>query len=188
MRYNKKSSVFYDYINAMKREAELQSRYYKQIGMTRNKIKRLEREVSNNPSEPRMKRIIKLMDYYNNDINNYSTELEYSKSRQKFFEQKLCNHDFGLITSEYTDEYGKKFQSGICLECEAELNELEAPIFTHSIVLSKVVSSMSYPDYKKKLEEYKRISDYSNSGYDFDIGEKIVNEIVKDAKTYKKSR
>ena len=188
MRYNKNAPNYRDYVNAIKKETEVQSRYYKEIGITRNKIKRIEREIFNGVSESSERRLKKLIDYLNQDINKYKDELENSRTRQRFFEQKLCPHDFGLITNEYIDENKKKYLSGFCLECDTEFNDIEGQLFNHSIIMNKVAKTMSFEQYKRKLEKLKKLSQYSQNDYDYVIGENIVSEIMNEGKIRKKSR
>lgn len=182
MRYNKNIPEYNTYIETLKKETEIQKRYYREIGITRNKIKKTEKEIFNGVSDEISKRLQKLIGYYNHDLDKYSNEIQNSRARQKFIEQKLCNHDFGLVTNEYIDDDGKKYQSGFCLECDQEFNDVEGQIFIHSIYMNKSINLMSFDSYKRKLTEYKIISLYAQNDYDYTIGENIVNAMMVDKK------
>lgn len=101
------------------------------------------------------------------------------------YEQKLCSHDFGVISFEYVDEDNKLFQDGFCLECGAEFTNHEGQLFIHSFKMNKVRSSFSYKDYKRELDELKRVSAYDQEP-DYIIGEKIMEELIKRATEEKK--
>ena len=187
MRYNENVYNYSRYIEEMEEETKIQKQLYKKIGITRHKIEKLQNDIASKTSEPQINRLLKLIDGLYKDINKYSTELEYSKLRQRFFEQKVCNHDFGVVINEFLNEEGHNYSSGICLECDAELNEIEGKIFTHSINITKETSGVyNVEDYKKRLNELKGKYEYYNSNYDYDLGEQIVSELYSEAKTLKK--
>ena len=179
MRYNEKAKDYPRYIESINREQQVQNRLYKQIQSINNKIKSIDKESHD------QNRAQKLVEWYKEDIKKLNSDIEQSKSRQKFYEQKICNHDFGIISCEYTDENNKTFQSGFCLDCDAEFDDQEGKIFLHSFNMNRVLSSMTFGDYKNLLGELKRIGDY-DSEYDFLVGEKIIEDMVKRANNEKK--
>ena len=186
MRYNRDVCDYNKFIEEMKKETKLQSELYKKIGMTRNKIKRLERELDIKTLELQKKKIIKDLLNYNKDLDKYANELEFSRARYHYFEQKVCNHDFGVIINTYNSE-GKTISSGICLECDAEINDKEGKIFTHSVNISgETKGVLKIEDYKNRLEKLMKKHNYYNSSYDYDLGEQITNELYDEARSLKK--
>ena len=179
MRYNENSPNYDRYIEMINLENNTQSRLLRDIEAKKNKIKELEKEVFTITNDIQKQRQLKLIKWYKDDINNKYVELESSKKRQQYYKQKICNHDFGLIVCEYVDDKGIMYQDGFCLDCNLDIVEKEAPIFVHGIALNKMISCMTFDETKEKLEELKRISDY-NTDYDYIIGEKIVDEIIKE--------
>jgi len=188
MRYNKEVYDYDKYIEEMKKESKIQNELYKRIGITRNKIKKIEQRIPGITSKLQVSSCVKDLINLNKDIDKYSKELEYSKDRYHFFEQKVCAHDFGLIINSYYDSENKRtINNGICLECGAELNDIDETIFDHSIVLNEeTVGVYNLEDYKSKLEMLKKRYNYYNTNYDFELGERIVNEMTEDAKSLKK--
>ena len=150
-------------------------------------IKRIERKMPEKTSQIQINHELKVLDNLNKDINKFSKELEYSKARYHFFEQKVCAHDFGVIINKYTNDEGIIYNSGICLECGAEINEKEAPIFSHSVYITEETSgALNIDDYKNKLDSLKKKYSYYNSAYSEEVGEMIVNEMYEEAKTLKR--
>ena len=186
MRYNENIKDYTKYIESIKREEEIQKRLQNQIDMMKSKISSTEFEVLNTPDETQKRRFSKLIEWYQEDIKKYSLDIKNSKIRQSSLKQSVCLHDFGVISNEYVGEDGKTYQSGFCLDCDAEFNDVLGPIFVHSFKMINIVSDFTFDDYKRELEELKRISDYENNS-DYLIGEKIIEEIIRRASKEKKN-
>jgi len=186
MKYNNSVENFSEYVDKINKESEIQERYNKKIKDIKNKIIEIEQEIEVANIETQKNRLFKLIGWYNEDIKKCMLEIEQSKKRQKLYRQKVCAHDFGIISLEYKGIDGKTYQSGFCLDCDLEINEMEGPLFTHSFKMSDVISPFTFNDYKVKLSELKRISDYENNDNDYIIGEKIKDEMIKIARGDKK--
>lgn len=184
MKINEKS---YDYLRnaeSIEKEINIQNRLCRRIKEIKSKIVEAREEIKLN--EKQESRTNNLIEWYNSDIEKYLLKLENSKSRERFYQQNICSHDFGIITLEYMGDDGKLYQDGFCLDCDLEIHDGNAPIFTHALKISEVINSLSFQDYKNLLEELKRISDYDNNDYDYIIGEKIMDEIKRRTLSQKK--
>ena len=78
MRFNRNVDNYHDYIKEIRKENILQGEYYKKMGMTRYRIKRLERKLAITTLDKQRKGIIKDINKCYNIINEYNKEVEHS--------------------------------------------------------------------------------------------------------------
>ena len=112
-----------------------------------------------------------------------------SDNKIYYLEQKICAHDFGVSMYSYYDYQEGEIRNGYCLECDKELNDVKGRLFTHEIFIKdELVGAMTIVEYKKRFEELKKLYNYEKSPNKDELGEIIINELIKEAKIKKKSR
>ena len=190
MRYNKYANNYEYYVEEIKREKELQKECYDKIKQIQEKMKPFQFQLSAKMVEMERLSIVDELIKLSKELDDIKKDIDKSKERVYKYEQNICNHDFGIVLSSQVNERnGRTYNSGICLECGKKINNVEGKIFRHCIVKTPEISNaMSLGKYMSKLEEYKDIYGYLESHYAPEVGDTIVNEIVKDAIAIKKSR
>ena len=187
MKYNENAFDYEEYLKLIKEELAVQRKYYERIKLLRASIAELEEKLSSKMIDMDRISLVNELMRYNEEINDFTKEVYQSKEKQHFYEQYICAHEFGLILSMRRNDEGRIISNGICLECDAELNDIEGKIFTHGIKLKKEIrGAMNIEDYKHKLKRLKKAYEYEKSSEQYTIGEQIVTDLVEEAKSLKK--
>ena len=190
MRYNEDAWEYDKTINQIKGERKFQKDNLKKLEKALSSIKKFEEDekVKKYLALQENKQVKKYLSA-KNDAKILDKEIKNSDNKIYYLEQKICAHDFGVSMYSYNDYYEGEIRNGYCLECGKEINDVKGRLFTHEIYIDEeLVGTMTINEFKQRFEELKRLYNYDKSSDKFELGEKIIEELTKDAKIKKKSR